>query len=233
MWQPFKRKRRPDVLDLERDNSLCPYCSARLRTPKARQCSRCLMDWHDSAKAYRRERIRRTLKSRIRRVMTDLATMATISWKSLRYPFGFYRAARNCDKICNSFEGVEAIYIEKGALLVRVSNLRAFVRSRQIVGTVEEIPVPGLSYFLHATQEPPLRWRIAAGLYAGFSDDELCVGYGGWHLFANAQLIADVLDLISKFSAELDSHARYKQIVQAVYRHPTLRGTVEVFPGPK
>ena len=26
---------------------ICPYCEGELRTPKARQCQHCLMDWHD------------------------------------------------------------------------------------------------------------------------------------------------------------------------------------------
>jgi hypothetical protein len=34
--------------DIELQTS-CPYCGKSLRTPTARQCRHCLMDWHDSS----------------------------------------------------------------------------------------------------------------------------------------------------------------------------------------
>ncbi|MBC8120649.1 MAG: hypothetical protein H7Y22_02290 [Gemmatimonadaceae bacterium] len=33
----------------------CPYCGEALRTPPARQCRFCEMDWHDPEHVYRRE----------------------------------------------------------------------------------------------------------------------------------------------------------------------------------
>lgn len=42
-----------DTLD---ETAPCPYCGKELRTPAAKQCRSCLMDWHDPNNVYRRER---------------------------------------------------------------------------------------------------------------------------------------------------------------------------------
>ena len=34
----------------------CPYCGKELRTPQAKQCGHCQMDWHDANSVHRRER---------------------------------------------------------------------------------------------------------------------------------------------------------------------------------
>lgn len=34
----------------------CPYCGEELRTPRAKQCRFCMMDWHDPGNVYRSER---------------------------------------------------------------------------------------------------------------------------------------------------------------------------------
>lgn len=45
-----------DVLAEETDATAdCPYCGKELRTPKAKQCRFCKMDWHDPENVFRRE----------------------------------------------------------------------------------------------------------------------------------------------------------------------------------
>jgi hypothetical protein len=71
------------------------------------------------------------------------------------------------DEIRTYFEGKEAIYIEKGALRVRVSNIRYADLEGEaefIEAEIEEIPTPGLPVSLpgydRREQPRPLRWRI-------------------------------------------------------------------------
>lgn len=38
------------------DTADCPYCGRTLRTPTAKQCRHCMMDWHDPDNVFRRQR---------------------------------------------------------------------------------------------------------------------------------------------------------------------------------
>jgi hypothetical protein len=47
----------------------------------------------------------------------------------------------NCERLRDAFENREAVYLERGALRVRVSNIRANVVVQAISADLEEIPV--------------------------------------------------------------------------------------------
>ena len=64
--------------------------------------------------------------------------------------------------LLSPFEGREAIYISKGALRVRVFNIRA--GKKYVAADVEELPTPGLGFVVAhdraSDERQPLRWRI-------------------------------------------------------------------------
>jgi hypothetical protein len=134
-----------------------------------------------------------------------------------------------------SFEGREAIYVEKGALRVRVSNIRGSAAHRCISADVEEIPTPGLGVGSFDNRKPrrPRRWGIGAGYLTQFSDYCWTTGYGGWSLFFDPKTVQAVLDLASHFPENMDSWERYNQIVRFLqnderYLHANWQ---PVFPG--
>ena len=119
-----------------------------------------------------------------------------------------------------SFEGREAIYIEKGALRVRVSNIRATTLPHYIAADVEEIPAPGLGVGSFDNSKPgrPRRWGIGAGYLTAFSEHGWTAGYGGWSLYFDPKAIQAALDLAAHFPGNLDSWERYNQIVELLQR---------------
>jgi hypothetical protein len=71
--------------------------------------------------------------------------------------------AATVEKIRTSFEGRQAIYIEKGAIRVSVSNIRS-ADLGVILADIEEIPTAGFQN-LDSRHGPrprphPLRWRL-------------------------------------------------------------------------
>lgn len=131
-------------------------------------------------------------------------------------------------KLRANFENREAIYIEKGALRVRVSNIRGWAARRTVLANVEEIPTAGLGVGMFdkrtRKQTTPLRWRIGGGSLTAFSDHKWVMGYGGWSLYFDPKIIEAALDLASRFPDDLDTYERYNQIVRLVQRHPTSPG---------
>jgi hypothetical protein len=107
------------------------------------------------------------------------------------------------------FEGKEAIYVEKGALRVRVGNIRhdhLRGESEVIEADIEEIPTSGLPVSLpgydRRDQSRPLRWRIGTNII-------LCPHYSrhhwssptyvGWSMYFSPEIIRGVVNLASKF----------------------------------
>ncbi|MHB8501774.1 MAG: hypothetical protein ACYDCG_16985 [Candidatus Acidiferrales bacterium] len=78
------------------------------------------------------------------------------------------------EQVRGLFEGREAIYIEKGALRVKVSNIRGDVAGLLISAEVEEIPTTGLPagvfYEIQRLEPSPLRWSIEGGYLTDLSD---------------------------------------------------------------
>jgi len=135
-----------------------------------------------------------------------------------------------------NFENREAIYLEKGVLRVRVTDIRAWAVRRVVWANVEEVPAPGLGVGLFDNRkhkEPtPLHWRIRAGYLTEFSDHCWVMGYGGWSLYFDPKVVQGVLALASRFPVDVDTHERYKRIVQFVQQPSTVLGVnwQKVFP---
>ena len=127
------------------------------------------------------------------------------------------------------FENREAIYIEKGALKVRVSNIRGSALHTTVSADIEEVPTPGLGVGLFDRRQrkgkTPLRWGIGAGHLTKFSDHCWVMGYGGWTLYFDPKVVQGVLDLASGFPDNMDTFERYNKIVRFVPYDPTLLQT--------
>ena len=82
------------------------------------------------------------------------------------------QGATNCEKLRKNFQNQQAIYIEKGAMRVRVRNIRADLRAQSVAAEIEEIPTPGLrtGVFHDMSEATSLRWEIQAGNLTTFSD---------------------------------------------------------------
>jgi hypothetical protein len=122
----------------------------------------------------------------------------------------------NCKKLCDSFEGREAIYTGKGnsVLIVRVTNIRR-IRSREIHALVEEVPTRGFELcrrrFAARPDEPtPARWKIAAGFLTTFSDHIWTMGYGGWSLYFAPELVNRLRQCAAEWPAEATVEERYE-----------------------
>ncbi len=123
-------------------------------------------------------------------------------------------------KLRANFQGKQGIYVEKGALLVRVSDIRQGLST--VAAQIEEIPSPGLPGFFGMRRqrgEGPLRWTIRAGQFAQFSDDCWQMGYGGWSLYFEPALVRAIVQLAAEFPQTLDAHERYRQICRVVQQH--------------
>jgi hypothetical protein len=131
------------------------------------------------------------------------------------------------------FEGREAIYVEKGALRVKVSSIRADVTRQSVSAEVEEIPTAGLpvGLFCESKQhEPsPLRWDIAGGYLTDFSDNTWHMGYGGWSLFFAPRIVEGVLSLALRFPDNLDPFQGYKEVLDYLKDHEAYERTQLVF----
>lgn len=140
----------------------------------------------------------------------------------------------NRERLKEAFEGREALYIEHGALRVRVSRITPDLRRRYIEALVEEIPTPGLEVTpLHASFEDrvsPLRWDIGAGYLSRFSEHTWAVGYGGWSIFSDPQMVAGVVALAAGFTADLTPMDRYGRILEYLDEHPGEEQPTGVFP---
>ena len=131
---------------------------------------------------------------------------------------------RDLEPFLKQFEGREAIYIEQGALRVRVSNIRVEVESKLVTVDVEEIPTPGLGFVgAHNRafeEKAPRRWDIATTDLAGptFSSRGWHGGtHSGWSLFFAPEIIAGVVNLAALFPPSLHPAIRYRQILNFVH----------------
>jgi hypothetical protein len=84
-------------------------------------------------------------------------------------------AIDNCTCLRRRFEGREAIYIEQGALLVRVMRIEANTAAQTITADIEEIPTPGFPRFIGLNSvgladSRRLQWTISAGVLTASSD---------------------------------------------------------------
>jgi hypothetical protein len=122
------------------------------------------------------------------------------------------RHARNCKLLRDRFEGREAIYVEKGALRVRVTNIRSMGLS--VGADVEEIITPGLGVGLfirtHPSVPPPYRWDIG-GDSADFSDQSWWSDIG-WCLYFDPEIVQTVIDFAARRSNDADPSEAYTEL---------------------
>ena len=123
---------------------------------------------------------------------------------------------KNCEQIRLNFEHREAIYIEGGALRVRVSDIQANVATRSVTARIEEIPTPGLGTGAFRRYRSPeselLGWEIGAGYLTTFADDRWIMGYGGWSLYFASLVVDGVVDLASQWPETLEDADRYAEV---------------------
>jgi hypothetical protein len=131
--------------------------------------------------------------------------------------------AATVEKVRASFEGREAIYIEKGAIRVRASNIRS-ADLGTILADIEEIPTAGFPIWIRGggprTRSHPLRWTIETSLIRHFSADSWSSPpYVGWTLYFSPKLIQEIVALVSRFPENHPPHLGYGEIVTHLNKH--------------
>ena len=123
--------------------------------------------------------------------------------------------ANNCEELRSRFEGREAICVEKGALRVRVSNIRPRA-GFHIRADVEEIETPGLGLGLfHRPRRPgagPMRRRLGAGYLTTFSAQSWKAGYGGWSLYFAPEILHAVVGFAARLPGNSDPDEGYREL---------------------
>jgi hypothetical protein len=142
----------------------------------------------------------------------------------------------NCATLRETFEGREAIYVEKGVLRVRVVGIRWDADARRIDAQVEEVSAPGMERSaFHARQGSeagPVRWDISAGCLTTFSEDSWHMGYGGWSLFFGPRVIEGVMRLASARTREMDAFDLYRAAVRYLIEEDAYGRCRRVFSSP-
>lgn len=134
------------------------------------------------------------------------------------------------ERLRANFENREAIYLEKGVLRVRVRNICA--HRDTIAADIEEIPTRGMEDTMpHLRLLPrPLRWKIDGGFLTSFSDSEWSMGYGGWSLHFEPEVVQGLVDLAAAWTADLNTYERYKQALDFIQQHSHHGPHTRVFP---
>jgi hypothetical protein len=141
----------------------------------------------------------------------------------------------NCTALRETFEGREAIYVEKGVLRVRVQGIRCDAAARRIDAQVEEVSTPGMERSaFHARQgdEAGARWGISAGYLTTFSEDSWHMGYGGWSLFFSPRVIEGVTGLASARTRDMDAFDLYRAAVRYLIEEDAYGRCRRVFSSP-
>ena len=130
----------------------------------------------------------------------------------------------NCDRVRELFEGREALYLEgRGALRVRVEDIEPDVERHLIRARVVEIPTPGLhDIWFHrqaSDTDVPLRWSITAGFRSDYTAGLWCMGYGGWHLYFDPDLLRMAVELARSFDSAEDGDIRSMRIFALRFDH--------------
>ena len=126
------------------------------------------------------------------------------------------------EKARSLYEGREAIYIERGALRVRINGVR--VGSERVDVTndlleylafdLEEIPTPNLPVWLGkgpSLGPHPLRWEIGTMFEDHLHPDYCSMAYVGWSMHFAPKLVAEVIEIATNF-AENEMPDLYRKI---------------------
>jgi hypothetical protein len=139
----------------------------------------------------------------------------------------------NVQQLRSLFEGREAIYIEKGALRVKVSGICVDLARQCVSAEVEEIPTAGLpvgAFHEIKQHEPsPLRWNIEGGYLTAFCDNTWHMGYGGWSLFFARRIVDGILSLAVGFVDKSDPLEHYKRVLDYLKDHDAYEPTQRLF----
>jgi hypothetical protein len=131
------------------------------------------------------------------------------------------------------FEGREAIYVEKGALHVRVGDIRRDITRLTISAEVEEISTAGFPagvfYGLTRDERKVLRWTIGAGYMSASSDHTWNMGYGGWSLFFAPRIVDGIVSFALQFPDNLDPFQLYREILHYLEDHEAYEPTQRLF----
>ena len=137
------------------------------------------------------------------------------------------------EQVRGLFEGREAIYVEKGALRVKVSDVQGDVARLFISAEVEEIPTAGFPagafYEIQRLEPSPMRWSIEGGYLTTFSDHTWHMGYGGWSLFFAPRIVDGILSLALRFPDNLDPFQRYREVLDYLKDHEAYELTQPLF----
>lgn len=131
--------------------------------------------------------------------------------------------ADTVEKLRASFEGREAIYIEKGAMRVRVSNIRS-ADLGVILADIEEIPTAGFPIWIRGggsrSRQHPMRWTIGTSLTRHFSADSWSSPpYVGWTLYFSPKLIEEIVELVALFPENQLPYLGYPTIHTYIDNH--------------
>lgn len=131
------------------------------------------------------------------------------------------------------FEGREAIYVEKGAIRVRISNMGWDGAKLCITARVEEIATPGFPagvfYDPERNDANPLTWHIGAGYLTTCSEHTWNMGYGGWCIFFSPEIVDGVVGLAREFPADLHPFQKYRDVLKYLNDHNAHEPTERVF----
>ena len=156
----------------------------------------------------------------------------TLIRRLIRFCFPDRRHVKNCRILRERFEGTEAIFVEMGAIRVRVIRVRPKPRWRFVDVLVEEIPTPrlGCGIFDGLPDGKPVRWDVGAGYLSRFSEHNWCMGYGGWRICKDPALVEAVTRLAKTFPADLPGRTRYARIGDLIQGHESYTVSEAVFP---
>lgn len=112
------------------------------------------------------------------------------------------------------FEGREAIYVEKGALRVKVTDIRADVAQQYVSAEVEEIPTTGLPVgALYESKQlwvGPFCWSIGGGYL--LTTPAMRVTAAG-HCSSLRGIVQGIQSLALRFPDSLDPFQRYNGVL--------------------
>jgi hypothetical protein len=121
------------------------------------------------------------------------------------------------------FEDKEAIYVEKGAIRVRISNICWDGATLCITARVQEISTPGFPVGVFYDPERdngnPLAWNIGAGYLTTSSEHTWNLGYGGWCIFFSPEIVDGVVRLAREFPDDPHPFQKYQDVLKYLDDH--------------
>jgi hypothetical protein len=115
------------------------------------------------------------------------------------------------EKARSFYEGKEAIYIERGALRVRVNNVHIGIvhintndLQEYLAFDLEEIPTPNLPVWRGkgpSLGPYSLRWEVGTNFETHLLHD-YCSAYVGWSMHFSPRMVAEVVEIATNFAED-------------------------------